>query len=305
VPQSRISSSAGTKAGVEDTKMAKLQHKAFDQPDEVRPFELGGGRNEIFELDEFVIGRMIMEPGWTWHDNVRPIAGTDRCMYHHLGFVLQGRLHVSYEDGTEATIGPQEMFELPPGHDAEVIGDEPWVAVDFRGARSYARPAAVTGDRVLETILFTDIVGSTARLNEIGDAAWRELLAEHNDRMRLELDRFRGRDIDTTGDGFLALIDGAARAVQCAEAMARSVREIGLSIRAGVHTGEVEHVPGGVRGVAVHTAARIMALAGADEVYVSGTTMELVSGSGLAFESRGRHELKGIPGDREVFALLS
>lgn len=284
--------------------MAKLQHKAFDEPDEVRGYEGGLGRTEIFELDEFVIGRMVMEPGWTWHDNVRPIVGTDRCMYHHLGFVLQGTLHVSYEDGTEAMIGPNEMFEMPPGHDAEVVGDESWIAIDFRGARSYARPLAAGGERVLETILFTDIVDSTRKLHEIGDAAWRELLAEHNDRMRLELDRFRGRDIGTTGDGFLALFDGAARAVQCAQAMARSVREIGLSIRAGVHTGEVEHVPGNVRGVAVHTAARIMALAGADEVYVSGTTMELASGSGLAFESRGRHALKGIPGEREVFALV-
>lgn len=283
--------------------MAKLQHKAFDEPDEVRPFELGGGRNEIFVLDEFVIGRMIMEPGWTWHDNVRPIAGTDRCMYHHLGFVLQGMLHVSYEDGTEAMIGPHEMFEMPPGHDAEVVGDEAWVAIDFRGARSYARSVAGSGDRVLETILFTDIVDSTAKLHEIGDAAWRELLAEHNDRMRLELDRFRGRDVGTTGDGFLALFDGAARAIQCAHAMAGSIRELGLSIRAGVHTGEVEHVPGNVRGVAVHTAARIMALAGADEVFVSGTTMELAAGSGLTFESRGRHALKGIPGEREVFAV--
>ncbi len=284
--------------------MAKLQHKAFDEPDEVRPYELGGGRTEIFELDEFVIGRMIMGPGWTWHDNVRPIVGTDRCMYHHLGFVLQGTLHVSYEDGTEALIGPNEMFEMPPGHDAEVVGGEAWIAVDFRGARSYARPVAGSGERVVETILFTDIVDSTAKLHAMGDAAWRELLAEHNDRMRLELDRFRGRDIGTTGDGFLALFDGAARAVQCAEAMARSVREIGLSIRAGVHTGEVEHVPGNVRGVAVHTAARIMALAGPDEVLVSGTTMELAAGSGLAFESKGRRALKGIPGEREVFALV-
>lgn len=284
--------------------MAKLQHKAFDEPDEVRPYELGGGRTEIFELDEFVIGRMIMGPGWTWHDNVRPIVGTDRCMYHHLGFVLQGTLHVSYEDGTEALIGPNEMFEMPPGHDAEVVGGEAWIAVDFRGARSYARPVAGSGERVVETILFTDIVDSTAKLHAMGDAAWRELLAEHNDRLRLELDRFRGRDIGTTGDGFLALFDGAARAVQCAEAMARSVREIGLSIRAGVHTGEVEHVPGNVRGVAVHTAARIMALAGPDEVLVSGTTMELAAGSGLAFESKGRRALKGIPGEREVFALV-
>ncbi len=282
--------------------MAKLQRKPLTEPDEVRPYERG--RTEIYELDEMVIGRMTMEPGWEWDRDVKPLAQTEACQYHHLGVALSGVLHVEMVDGTTSEIGPDEAFEIPAGHHAWVVGDGPWVAIDFRGARSYARPVASTGDRVLETILFTDIVDSTAKLHAMGDAAWRELLAEHNDRMRIELDRFRGRDVGTTGDGFLALFDGAARAVQCAQAMAHSVRELGLSIRAGVHTGEVEHVPGNVRGVAVHTAARIMALAEADQVLVSGTTMELASGSGLVFESKGRHALKGIPGDREVFALV-
>lgn len=283
--------------------MAKLQRKPLSQPDEVRPYHLG--RTEIYELDEMVIGRMTMEPGWEWDKDIKPLAGTEACQYHHLGVVVSGVLHVEMEDGTTADIGPDEAFEIPAGHHARVVGDEPWVSIDFRGVRSYARPAAASGERVVETILFTDIVGSTATLQRLGDAAWRELLAEHNDRMRLELDRFRGRDIGTTGDGFLALFDGAARAVQCADAMSRSVHEISLSIRAGVHTGEVEHVPGGVRGVAVHVAARVMALAGADEVLVSATTRELAAGSGLTFESRGLHSLKGIEGEREVFALVS
>ncbi len=283
--------------------MAKLQRKPLDKPDELRPYDRG--RTEIYELDEMVIGRMTMEPGWNWDHDVKPLVGTEACQYHHLGVALTGVLHVEMKDGTTAEIGPNEAFEIPAGHHAWVVGDEPWVAIDFRGARSYARPVATTGDRVLETILFTDIVDSTGTLQRIGDAAWRELLADHNDRMRFELDRFRGRDVGTTGDGFLALFDGAARAVQCADAMTRSVQEIGLAIRAGVHTGEVEHVPGNVRGVAVHTAARIMALAGPGEVLVSGTTHELAAGSGLNFESRGRHELKGIDGDRELFALIS
>jgi class 3 adenylate cyclase len=285
--------------------MARLQHKAFDQPDEVRSYERGGGRTEIFELDEFVIGRMIMEPGWTWHDNVRPIVGTDRCMYHHLGFVLSGTLRVSYEDGTEALIGPHEMFEMPPGHDAEVVGDESWVAIDFRGARSYARPLAASADRILATILFTDIVGSTATLERVGDAAWRDMLAQHNELVQFELDRYRGREVDKTGDGVMALFDGPARAVECAASIARRVRALDLEIRCGVHTGEVELVPNGVRGVSVHLAARIMALAGPSEVLVSGVTTDLLGGSGLRFESRGRHQLKGIEGEREVFALLT
>jgi len=282
--------------------MAKLQHKPFDNPDEVRPYP--GGRTEIFELDDFVIGRMIMEPGWTWHDNVRPIAGTDRCMYHHLGFVLSGTLHVSYADGTEATVGPHEMYEMPPGHDAEVVGDEAWVAIDFRGARSYARPVAASADRILATVLFTDIVDSTAILERVGDAAWRDMLARYNEVLQFELDTYRGREVKQTGDGNIVLFDGPARAVECAASIARRVRAVGLEIRCGLHTGEVELVPGDVRGVAVHLAARVMGLAGAGEVLISGVTRDLLAGSGLLFESRGRHELKGIEGEREVFALV-
>ncbi len=281
--------------------MSRLQHKRFDHPDEVRPYE--GGRTEIFEMDDFVIGRMIMEPGWTWQTNVKPIAGTDRCMYHHLGFVVSGVLHIRMADGSEADLGPDEMYEIPPDHDAWVVGDEAWVSIDFRGARSYARPVAASGDRILATVLFTDIVDSTPTLQRIGDAAWRDLLAQHNELLQFELDRFRGRQVKNTGDGIVALFDGPARAVECAAAMVRRVRDTGLQIRAGLHTGEVELVPDDVRGVAVHIAARIMAMAGPSEVFVSGVTNELLAGSGLAFVSRGRHALKGIEGEREVFAL--
>ena len=281
--------------------MARLQHKRFDQPDEVRPYE--GGRTEIFEMDDFVIGRMIMEPTWTWQHDVRPIAGTDRCMYHHLGVVISGVLRVQMEDGTEADIGPNEVFEIPAGHDAWVVGDEPWVAVDFRGARSYARPVVASGDRILATILFTDIVGSTAALGRLGDARWGEILAEHNELIQFELDRYRGREVTKTGDGMMAVFDGPARAVECAAAIAGRVRSLGIEIRAGLHTGEVELVPGDVRGVAVHMAARIMALAEPSQVLVSSVTRDLLAGSGHTFESRGRHELKGIGGERELFTL--
>jgi len=282
--------------------MAKLQHKPVDQPDEVRP--IGLGQIEIFDLDDFVIGRMIMEPGWTWRKDVKPIAGTERCMYHHLGYVVSGTLHVSYADGTEATVGPGEMYEFPPGHDAEVVGDESWVAIDFRGARSYARPVSASADRILATILFTDIVDSTGNLQRVGDAAWRDMLAQYNELVQFELDRYRGRDVKETGDGTVALFDGPARAVECAASIARRVRAVGIEIRCGLHTGEVELVPDDIRGVAVHLASRIMAMAGPGEVLISGVTHDLLAGSGLRFESRGRHEVKGIEGEREIFALL-
>ena len=282
--------------------MARLQRRPLSEPTEVRPFPRG--KVEIFDLDEIVIGRMTMEPGWEWARDVRPLAGTDRCMYHHLGVAVSGVLRVEMPDGTVMDIGANEAYEMPPGHLAKVIGDEAWVGIDFRGVRSYARPITSIGDRVVETILFTDIVDSTGTLHRIGDSAWRDLLARHNDVMREQLDRYRGRDIATTGDGFLALFDGAARAVECAAAMVRAVGDLNLAIRAGIHTGEVEPVPGGVRGLAVHAANRVMAAAAPGEVLVTATTAELAAGAGLTFESRGRHELKGIPGERELFAVV-
>jgi class 3 adenylate cyclase len=284
--------------------MARLQHKKLERPDEVRPY-VARGRTEIYQLDDVVVGRMIMEPGWRWSVDVQPTVGTDRCPYHHMGLALSGVLHVELEDGSELDIGPNEVYEIPPGHDAWVTGDQAWVGLDFAGARAYARPPAGTGERILVTLLFTDIVESTATLERIGDKAWRDLLSRHRERMQAELDRFRGREIGSTGDGILAIFDGSARGVSCTESMGQASHELGLSIRAGLHTGEVEVVPGGVRGIAVHTAARIMALAGRDEVFVSSTTYELLAGSGLTFESRGRHSLKGIADDREVFALVA
>lgn len=282
--------------------MARLQRKKLEKPDEVRPY-LARGRTDIFQLDDIVIGRMVNEPGWRWSVDVKPAVGTDRCLYHHVGVVLSGALHVELADGSELDIGPNTVFEIPPGHDAWVVGDDPWVALDFAGARAYARPVIGSGERILVTLLFTDIVESTAMLERVGDKAWRELLSQHQERMQTELDRFRGREIGSTGDGILAIFDGSARGVSCAESMGQASHELGLSIRAGLHTGEVEVVPGGVRGIAVHTAARIMALAGPDEVFVSSTTYELLAGSGLTFASRGRHSLKGIAGEREVYAL--
>ena len=283
--------------------MARLQHKDLEHADEVRQYTLGA--TEIYELDDFVIGRMIMHPGWHWMTDVKPIVGTERCMNHHLGYVVRGTLHVELADGSAAEIGPREMFEIPPGHDAWVIGEEPWEAIDFRGARNYARLPMDSGDRVLATVLFIDVVESTEILERIGDAAWRDLLAQHHETIQLELDRYRGREVDRAGDGLLALFDGPARAVECAAAIARRARAMGLEVRAGLHTGELELVTGGVRGVAVHVASRIAALASGGEILVSATTRELAAGSHLAFDSRGTHRLRGLAVERELFALRS
>ena len=158
-------------------------------------------------------------------------------------------------------------------------------------------------DRVLATVLFTDIVDSTKRASELGDSAWRELLDRHDAAVRRQLDRYRGIEVGTAGDGFVAMFDGPARAIQCALAVRDNLEPLGLDVRAGLHTGEIERSGAEVRGIAVHIGARVAALAGAGEVLVSGTVPPLVVGAGLDFADRGERELKGVPGTWHLFAL--
>jgi class 3 adenylate cyclase len=158
-------------------------------------------------------------------------------------------------------------------------------------------------DRVLATVLFTDIVGATEKAAALGDAGWRKLVENHHATVRALLARYRGTEIDTAGDGFFASFDGPARAVRCAEAAVDAVRPLGIEIRAGVHTGEVETIAGKVGGIAVAIGARIGAMAAPSEVLVSQTVKDLVAGSGLVFEDRGAHELKGVPGEWHVYAV--
>jgi pimeloyl-ACP methyl ester carboxylesterase len=158
-------------------------------------------------------------------------------------------------------------------------------------------------ERALATVLFTDIVGSTAKAAEIGDRRWRELLEEHHGLIRRQLVRFRGRELDTAGDGFFASFDGPARAIRCACAVTEAVRDLGLEVRAGLHTGECELLDDKVGGIAVHIGARVAREARAGEVLVSSTVKDLVAGSGLEFEERGAAELKGVPGEWRLFAV--
>jgi class 3 adenylate cyclase len=160
-------------------------------------------------------------------------------------------------------------------------------------------------ERVLATVLFTDIVGSTAKAVELGDARWRELVSEHHARIRRELVRFRGREMDTAGDGFFASFDGPARAIRCACAIREAVSGLGLEVRAGLHTGECETIDGKVGGIAVVIGSRVAAQAAPGEVLVSSTVKDLVAGSGLEFEERGAAELKGVPGEWRLYTVRS
>ncbi|MGO8939278.1 MAG: alpha/beta fold hydrolase [Mycobacterium sp.] len=183
---------------------------------------------------------------------------------------------------------------------------EPWRA-SFQEIYEFltGHRAEVTDDRVLATVLFTDIVDSTRRAAEIGDRDWRALLDAHDAVVRSQLVRFRGREVNTSGDGFLAVFDGPQRAIRCAMAIRDAVQSLGIQVRAGLHTGECEVRGDDIGGIGVHIGARVSALAGPNDVLVSSTLRDLVIGSGLEFEERGAHELKGVPGEWHLFAVAS
>ena len=182
-------------------------------------------------------------------------------------------------------------------------GDQEAIVGEIQQFITGVRPAPES-ERVLATIMFTDIVRSTDLAAAMGDARWRDLLAEHNRIVRDQLDRFRGREVKTTGDGFLAMFDGPARAIRCGEAVSAAVRTLEISVRTGIHTGEVELADRDLGGIAVHIGARVSAEARADEVLVSSTVKDLVVGSGIMFEDRGTHALKGVPGHWQLFAVV-
>jgi pimeloyl-ACP methyl ester carboxylesterase len=196
------------------------------------------------------------------------------------------------------------IVELPGADHMPWLGDQDAALDEIEEFLTGVRPHPAL-DRVLATVLFTDIVGSTELAADLGDRRWRVLLEQHHTLVRRELSRFRGSELDTAGDGFLATFDGPARAVACAVSIRDGARSLGLQIRFGLHTGELELAGPEIRGIAVHTGARVAAMAGPGEVLASSTVKDLVAGSGLEFEERGTHELKGVPGEWRLYAVAN
>jgi class 3 adenylate cyclase len=222
--------------------------------------------------------------------------------------VLQrvGDRDVDVEEGRwiAGQIPGAKYVELPGDEHLIWAGDVDELVDEVEEFVTGSRPVP-DAHRVLATVLFTDIVGSSQRAATLGDRAWRELLGAHHAAVRRELERFQGQEVDTAGDGFLSTFDGPARAVRCGRAIQGAVRELGLEVRAGLHTGEVELAGEKITGIAVHTGARVAALAEPGEVLVSSTVKDLVAGSGLEFEDRGAHELKGVPGEWRLYSLVN
>ena len=277
--------------------MAAPSKKSFDAPDQ--RLEMGGVAADVVELGDSTISRSMHEPGT--HCPQISFEGKPVCNAHHTGYVVDGALHVEMRDGSVIELRPNDVFDIPPGHDGVVVGDRPLIAVNWAGFRSWLPDRS--GERVLVTLLFTDIVGSTEHAVALGDPRWRERLATHYRQVRTVLDRFRGREVSTAGDGFLAAFDGAARAIEAAITIRDRAARDGLPIRAGVHSGEAEVVGDDLRGVTVHEAARIGAVAASDEILVSEATRLLAGDRAFDYEVRGPFELKGLPGPRTLFAV--
>jgi pimeloyl-ACP methyl ester carboxylesterase len=212
--------------------------------------------------------------------------------------------HVENARWLAANLPGAKYVEMPHGDHVPWFEPEATLA-EIREFLTGSREAEEP-DRVLATVVFTDIVGSTELATRLGDRRWRDVLDSHNAIVRAELARYRGREVDTAGDGFLAVFDGPARAIRAARAIVEAVQRVGVRVRAGVHTGEIEQLSdGGIRGIAVHIGARVAAAADADEVLVSSSVRDLVAGSGFTFEDRGMHVLKGVAEERRLYAVAA
>jgi class 3 adenylate cyclase len=283
--------------------VADALSKNLDRPDDV--IEFPGLRASTVDIGDVTVGHIVSQPGWRWSTHVRPTVGGEWCQARHVGVILSGTLGLDFPDGTSVHLGPSTAFDVPPGHDGYTVGDEPCVQIEWAGLRAFAGFPTGIHSRVLATLLFTDLVNSTALAARLGDVRWRELLSRHFESARLELERYGGREVKTTGDGMLATFEGPARALHCAVAIRRAANRDDLHIRAGVHVGEVELVGEDIRGRTVHEAARIAAAAGADEILVSDLTRALAGAAvGMDFEERGAHALRGLDGEWRLHALL-
>lgn len=278
------------------SRRRNLQH-----PDEVLEADLH--RSDVVRLGDLTIARLVQQPGWRWSTHTRPRVGGDWCQTRHVGVVMSGHIRAEFADGSSMDLGPDDVYDIAPGHDSWVVGEEPYVTLAWEGVRTWATPIGV-GERLLVTLVFTDLVGSTTTAAGLGERAWSDLLARHNELVRRLIGVQRGREVQSTGDGFLATFDGAMRAIRFAMEVRSASTELALHVRVGVHTGEVDIVGTDVRGIAVHEAARVMSAAEPNQILVSEITRALADGSEVRFGPGRSYDLKGIEGPRVLYPLV-
>ena len=282
--------------------MSRVEVRDLDEPEAVVSHPLGA-TNQV-RLAQTLVSRHVLQPGWSWEEHARPSVGTPSCELYHRGVVLSGRMGIRTDDGEELVVGPNQVFDLPPGHVTWVEGEDELVMVDWAGGAGFD-PKPGGEARAMATILFTDIVDSTARASDAGDASWRRTVAMHDDVVRNVLPEFGGREIETAGDSFLVAFDSVESAIRCGMSLVPALAAVQLPIRVGIHSGDVVMSGDQVRGLAVHATARIVDQARAGEVLVSSTTRDLAEGAtGLTFESRGRVRLKGLNREYELFSVV-
>lgn len=284
--------------------MEPVRRKSLREPDE--RVVMDGVAEDYVEIGGYTVARSVQEAGWRYsRDDPRAAEDGGWCQAHHVGVVVSGRWGAELRDGTRLEWGPDDVFDCPPDHDGFTIGDERCVMIEWAGVRTFVGSRGPLDERVLATVLFTDVVDSTRVATRVGDLAWRERMTEHYRAADEQIERFGGRRIATTGDGVLATFDAPARAVGCAVALRDTASAEGLDVRIGVHLGEITMTTDGARGVALHEAARIMAEAGPGEILVSELVRTLASATGLRFDDHGVYELKGLPGEYRLFRYVS
>jgi class 3 adenylate cyclase len=280
--------------------MPEPRAKNLGNPDET--IELPGVSQEQVDLGDLTVGRVTHRPGWRWSTHIRPQVGGEWCQARHVGVVLSGRFGAVYPDGTTVECGPDDVYEVPPGHDGYVIGHEPCVVIEWSGLRAFTGFQVGAAQRALATLLLVAVADSAAVASRLGEGAWRETLSEYFETVRGALERFDGRESKTTSDGLLAAFDGPAQALRCAAAVRRRCASGGLQVRAAVHLGEIELSGEEVRGKVVHETAQILEQAVAGEILLSETTRALALSSGFEFADRGT---AGLSGGREPWRLYA
>lgn len=281
--------------------MSSFVVKSLTEPDEL--LVAPGVTASVVNIAGMTVSRDVHQVGWRWSTHVKPVVGTESCEVRHVGVVLTGLLHVALDTGEEFEVGPWGVMDIPAGHDAWVDGDTPVETLSLRGSRTWLEPLTTMTERVLSTVLFSDIVDSTAVAVRIGDRAWGEALSSHDEIVREAITRYRGRLIKLTGDGVLATFDSPGRALRAAITLRSDLSTAGIQIRGSLNTGEIELAGDDIRGRVVHEAARMMALAGPGEFIVADSTQTLARDAGVPLVERGEHELRGLDGRYRLFVI--